>query len=281
MLLLVVMAAATAPFLYDKSAMNHHISAAQQPWQHATDSLPGKSLVIIRDSGPYLLHINPFSQNSPDLDGRVLFAVDRGPESFGLIDRYPDRTPYIQRTSNPALDDAIHHADDPPPIVSVLPVKIVSGPTVTLTVRVRNPRDQASVVAVLKVDNRVEQRFLTPSPAGDGVYETQWILAPAGVAATTGAAANDVIPVSGTGTFTVTGASGPTGVAALNGHQVRQRYAFRVHDGAVQVLDPPRKTVVRPAKGRIVIACRAGSSLVSACIYGDRRSGIDPSSSSG
>ena len=75
--LLCVMALATVPFLYDKSAMNHRISAAQEPWQHSTDSLRGKSLVIVRDSGPYLLHLNPFSENAPDLDGRVLYAVDR------------------------------------------------------------------------------------------------------------------------------------------------------------------------------------------------------------
>jgi hypothetical protein len=254
-LLLVVMAIATAPFLYDKSAMNHHISVAQEPWQHSTDSLPGKSLVIIRDSGPYLLHINPFSQNSPDLDGRVLYAVDRGPESFGLIDRYPDRTPYIQRTSDPALDDAIHHPDASPPVISLLPVKVVSGPAVTLSVHVGNPRNQASVVAVLTIGNQVEQRTLTPSPTGDGTYETRWILVPDGTAVTSAAASADAIPVSGKGTFTVTGASGPTAAAALGGQQVRQRYAFRVHDGAVQVLNPPRKTVVRPEpeKGRIVL----------------------------
>ena len=61
--LVCVMAVATVPFLYDKSAMNHRLSEAQEPWQRAPDSLPGKSLVIVRDSGPYLLHLNPFSQN--------------------------------------------------------------------------------------------------------------------------------------------------------------------------------------------------------------------------
>jgi hypothetical protein len=223
--------------------MNHRISEAQEPWEHATDSLPGKSLVIIRDSGPYLLHINPFSQNAPDLDGRVLYAVDKGAESFRLLDRYPDRTPYIERTSNPELDDAIHHPDASPPTVTVLPVKVVSGRAVTLTVRVRNPRHEPTTVATLQVGNRVEQRGLQPSASGDGVYETQWTLVPAG---TTLAASSDAIPVSGQGTISVTSASAASAAEALTGRHVRERYAFRVHD-------PPRKTVVRPAPGRIVL----------------------------
>jgi len=257
-LLLVVMAVATAPFLYDKSAMNHHISEAQAPWEHSTDSLPGKSLVIIRDSGPYLLHINPFSLNSPDLDGRVLYAVDRGADSFSLLERYPDRTPYIQRTSDPALDDAIHHADASPPTISLLPVSVVSGPEVTLRVQVRNPRQQAAVVAVLKIGDRVDQRTLEPSASDPDVYETEWTLVPS----TATSPPDGAIAVSGQGALTVSGASAPTASEALTGHQVRERYAFRVHEGEVQLLNPPRKTVVRPTKDRIVLRDVGGLSTL-------------------
>jgi len=247
--LVCVMVVATVPFLYDKSAMNHRLSEAQVPWQRAPDTLPGKSLVIIRDSGPYLLHLNPFSQNGPDLDGRVLYAVDKGAESFRLIDHYPDRTPYIERTSNPRLDDAIHHPDASPPTVTMLPVKIVSGPAVTLTVRVRNPQHASAVVVVLTIGNRVEQRSLQPSAADDGVYETQWTLVPAGASVP---AASDAIPVSGQGVFSVTSASGASVPVALTAPQSLARYPYRVHDGAVQVLDPPRKTASRAVGGRIV-----------------------------
>ncbi len=245
--LLCVMAVATAPFLYDKSAMNHRLSEAQAPWRHSTDALPGKPLVIIRDSGPYLLHLNPFSQNSPDLDGRVLYAVDRGAGSFDLLDRYPDRTPYIQRTDKPALDDTVHHPDASPPMITVLPVEVISGPLVTLRVQVRNPTNAATVVAVLKAGDRVEQRSLQPS--ADGVYETTWTLVPEG----TRPASGDVVPVSGRGLLTVSAGVGPTVAEALTGSQVREQYAFRVHGGDVQLLDPPLQTVVRPGNGRIVL----------------------------
>ena len=57
---LCVVVVATVPFLYDKSAMNRRISAAQEPWRRRDAmQLPGRSLVIVRDSGPYLLHLQP------------------------------------------------------------------------------------------------------------------------------------------------------------------------------------------------------------------------------
>jgi hypothetical protein len=76
---------------------------------------------------------------------------------------------------------------------------------------------------------------------------------PAGTPITTGAVSNDVVPVSGQGALTVATGRGASAAAALTGHQVRERYAFRVHDGDVQLLNPPRKTVVRPTKERIVL----------------------------
>jgi len=247
-----VMVVATAPFLYDKAAMNRRISLAQEPWRAATASLHRKSLIIVRDSGPYLLHINPFSQNTPDLDGRLLFAVDRGTGTFTLLDRYPGRTPYVERTSNPLLDDAIHHTDASPPTVSLLPLVVHEGGVATVRVRVRNPTNAPTVVAMLQVGHQLDQRVLTADPAQPGVYETEWKLAPAGsVAANAGA-----IGVTGAGSITVTSASGASAYDALNpfnGHEVQERYTYRVHDGGLQVLTPTRRTVVQPVDGRIVL----------------------------
>jgi hypothetical protein len=250
-----VLVVATVPFLYDAAAKNHRISAAQEPWRQATASLHRKSLIIIRDSGPYLLHINPFSQNSPDLDGQLLFAVDRGLASFRLLDRYPDRTPYVERTSNPALDDAIHHTDAAPPHVSLLPVVVHRGTTVTVHVEARNPTNAPTVVAVLQVGNQVEQRLLPADPSRPGVYTTDWTLlapgahvAPPGASTATGA----TVPVSGAGKMTVMTTAGASAVDALNplnGHEVQESFWYRVHQGAVEILTPSRRTVVQSVDG--------------------------------
>jgi hypothetical protein len=243
---LCVVVVATVPFLYDKSAMNRRISAAQEPWRGATDALPGSSLVIVRDSGPYLLHLNPFSENAPDLDGKVLYSVDRGADSFELLERYPERTPYVQRTNHPLLSNPIKHTDAKVPTVSVLPITVIEGPAVQLNVQVRNPTNEAAVVATLSIGNRVEQRTLSQSP--DGTYRTEWTLVPASSADVPDGA----VPVTGKGLFSISSAAAPTALQTTGGRLVREQFAYRVHDGAVQVLDPPRKSVVFPEAGRIV-----------------------------
>ena len=237
----------TAPFLYDKSAMNKRISEAQVPWKDSASSLPGKSLVIVRDSGPYLLHLNPYSENSPDLDGPVLYSVDRG-NTFTLLDRYPDRTAYFQRTSNPELDDALHHPDALPPKITLSPVEILEGGQITLKVTVRNPGNAPAVVVTLQAGNRVDQRTLQPSASGRGVYETEWTIAPE----STVTAGDGRIPVTGDGVVLVTAASGATPSAALNGSVVRERFPFRVQGTTVQMIEPSRKTVVEPVDGVMV-----------------------------
>jgi hypothetical protein len=247
-ILCVLLVVATVPFMYDKSAMNKGISEAQVPWEDSTASLPGKSLVIVRDSGPYLLHINPFSENSPDLDGRVLYAVDRGAGSFALLDRYPDRTAYIQRTSDPALDDALHHSDAVPPKISLLPIKVVEGGAVTLRVQVRNPTNAAAVVVVLQVDNRVDQRTLAPSVSGNGIYETEWTLAPESEV-TPG---DGQFPVSGQGSVVVRSGSGATTAQALTGRLAQEKFAYQVDGATMKLLEPSLRTVIQPVNGIIV-----------------------------
>lgn len=241
-----VLVAATVPFLLDKLAMNRRLSEAQVPWRNSVSQIPDHSLVIVRDSGPYLLHLNPDSLNDPDLNGRVLYSVDRGAAAFTLLDRYPDRKPFIQRTNFPLLDDPVKHTDAKVPTVTLLPVTVTSGPEVTLHVSTRNPNHDPVVVVTLTIGDRVEQRILTPSSPGADVYETTWTLTPA-----TSTARDGVVPVSGRGMLTITSATGPSSTQ-LAGRQVQEQFAYRVHDAHVQVLDPPRKTVVIPEPGRIV-----------------------------
>jgi hypothetical protein len=244
-----VLALATVPFLYDKSRMNHNISAAQVPWRDAAERIPDNSLVVVRDSGPYLLHLNPFSENSPDLDGRLLYAVDRGAKTFDLLARHPDRTPYMEITSNTALDDALHQPDAVPPDIFVEKIAVHSGPAVTFRVRVENPNGAAAAVASIQVGDQSEQRVLTPDEPGSTTYSTEWTVVPASDAA---AVARGAIPVSKRGVIAIYAGLGTDPSNALSGPMEREKFTFRVHDGDVQVLDPSRKTFIKPDEGRIV-----------------------------
>jgi 4-amino-4-deoxy-L-arabinose transferase-like glycosyltransferase len=246
--LVVVLVLATLPFLYDKSAMNHRLSAAQEPWRASSANVPANSLVFVRDSGPFLLHLNPYSLNAPDLDGPVLWSVDRGAAMFTLLDRYPDRRPYIQRTNYPLLDNSVKHPDAKVPTISLLPITVVSGPVVTLHVTARNPDHDPAVVVTLEIGDRVEQRTLEPTSPGATTYETTWRLAPSSTSAT-----GDTVPVSGRGLLSVSASTGASAVQAMQNRQLREQFAYRLHEGEVQVAKPPRKTVVIPESGRIVL----------------------------
>ena len=57
-----------------KLDQNHSISVAQEPWRDAETRSTGARSCSSAYSGPYLLHLNPFSENPPDLDGRILYA---------------------------------------------------------------------------------------------------------------------------------------------------------------------------------------------------------------
>jgi hypothetical protein len=206
-------------------------------------------LVVVRDSGPYLLHLNPYSENSPDLDGPVLYAVDRNAKTFDLLERYRDRTPFMQITSNTALDDAIHHPDAEPPQIFVEPIVVHSGPAVTFHVEVKNPGGAASAVASIQVGDQSQQHVLEPESAGSTTYTTDWTVVPDSDSA---AVARGGIPASGKGVISIYAGLGTDPSNALQGPMEREKFTFRVHDGELQVLDPSRKTFIRAEDGRIV-----------------------------
>ena len=163
--LCLVLAVATIPYLVSKIGVNHKISAAQQPWKDATRSIRDRALVIVADSGPYLMHLNPYSGNQPDLDSRILFAVDRGAEDLDLIAAHTDRTPYLESTTDPGFDDPVAYHDAPVPRVWLTQLQVLHGKTVTLRVRVTNPRDEPAVVVYLRIGQHVEQRTLATDAA--------------------------------------------------------------------------------------------------------------------
>ncbi len=65
----------TVPFAVNRISANEKISSAQVPWKHGTDAVEGRALVFVWRSGPYLMFLNPFSENGPSLEDRVFFAA--------------------------------------------------------------------------------------------------------------------------------------------------------------------------------------------------------------
>ena len=73
----------SVPRFQDRRQPQDQRSTAALERRHPVDPRP--RLVIVADSGPYLMHLNPYSGNQPDLDSRILFAVDWEAEDLDLI----------------------------------------------------------------------------------------------------------------------------------------------------------------------------------------------------
>ena len=101
--LAVALVAVSVPVTASRLAVNHDLSEANRPWSTSLEEIEGKALVVPSPNG-YLLFINPFGDNGADLDGRILFASDDGPELLDLIREQPDRTPYLQRADRSVVD---------------------------------------------------------------------------------------------------------------------------------------------------------------------------------
>ena len=238
-LLSVVVAVATIPYLVDKIRPNHKISAAQEPWKHATDPIRGRGLVIVAQSGPYLMHLNPFSRNGPDLDDRLLYMLDRGAENLDMIGRFHQRTPYLELTTDPAFDDPVAYHDAPLPRVSLIPLTVMNGTSVTFRVQVHMPPGVDSAELYIRIGKRVTRTTITSDATRDATFDTEWTVAPTGSAE----AAAGAIPL----TKRVDDIRIGLGTGAKPGHALDQQqveaFSYRLDrsTGNIELVTPSRK----------------------------------------
>jgi hypothetical protein len=116
------------------------------------------------------------SANNADLDGRILYAADRRAADLALIDRHPDRRPYLQRTSVPP--NVGTPDDDPPtPEVTLERIRVREVTTATLRTTIRNTTGAPVVVASLDVGGRVQQRMLDTRSTRGATYDVDWPIA--------------------------------------------------------------------------------------------------------
>jgi hypothetical protein len=237
--LCVALAGATVLWSSSKIDANHKISAAQEPWKGATRSIQGDALVIVENSGPYLMHLNPYSANEADLSNRILFAVDRGAENLDLITAHPERTIYLERTTDPGFDDPVLYHDAPVPSVSLIPLQVLHGNTATLRLRITHRSDDPAVVAYIQVGDRIERRVLATNAKRGETFEAEWTVAPAGSVAVAAGAAPLVERL---GEIRVGVGSGTTPDEALAGKQRVEQFSYRRDEQAarIDVLYPGR-----------------------------------------
>src|SRR4051794_7332048 len=210
---LAVLTVVTVPFAVNRIDVNNRISESQIPWRDGADSVRGKSIVFVQQSGPYLLFLNPFSSNPADLDGRILWATDQGAADLDLIARHPDRIPYLQQTSVPP-SQAVPDDDPVTPEVTTRRLRVLHTSTPTLQIHVENPTRAAVVVVGVQVGDRLERRTLATDSMKGVTYDVDWavgdlpgvpgnVVVTAGFGDTVEHASNDqlraVVPFQGAG----------------------------------------------------------------------------------
>ena len=78
------------------------------------------------------MHLNPYSSNRPTSTAESCTRWIRAPESLDLIAAHPDRTPYLERTTDPGFDDPVTYHDAPVPRVWLTQLQVLHGNAVTL-----------------------------------------------------------------------------------------------------------------------------------------------------
>jgi 4-amino-4-deoxy-L-arabinose transferase-like glycosyltransferase len=230
-----VLVVVTVPFAVNRIRVNQRLSEAQAPWKHGTDSIRGRALVFVWRSGPYLLFLNPFSENGPDLDDRVLFAADEGAFNLDMIARYPDRVAYLEKTSvTPEKSSPNDHPETP--VISLVKLHVLRGHTVTFHTQITNTTGDPVVVAEFRVGGHLERRTLATDSTKGSVYETDWVV--------------PVASASPVGDITVRAGFGASAEAAATA-SLRQVFGSRVSDGRLEVLLPSRKSHTGVVLGKV------------------------------
>lgn len=98
------------------------------------DDLPGRPLVLVAASPPYLGHPSAVTANPPGLDGSVLFAVSGGVDDLRVLTAHPDRAPYLLRMAS-----GYNRSPDSPSNARVEDLRVVSGREVGIDIALDAP----------------------------------------------------------------------------------------------------------------------------------------------
>jgi hypothetical protein len=208
----------TVPVSANRLAINRDLSQANAPWRDSLDAVDGRAIVVPSPPG-YLLYVNPFGDNGANLDGRMLFAADNGPELLDVIAEHPDRTPYLQRADLSSID-LLPSEHPTTPRVTLTRLEVLDGP-VHLVGRVEPVDGKAATAVWIEVDGRVA----LPVEHLSGPQEIDFDLA-------------DLAMTRGLHTVEVRlGAGGDRGQAATS-PIVRRTFYVRAGDGTFEVLAP-------------------------------------------
>ncbi len=226
---------------------------------NAASQVDGRALVFVENSGPYLLHLNPFSRNSADLTGPILYATDRGFENLDLITRHPERTAYVEWSDVPR-DTSLGDPKAPVPKITVDPVTVINSHAYRVHVRLTNYSDAPIGILSFRVGAQEIQTTLSTDAQPNQTFEADVTLTTS--TADAGAPNTFVVPEPGGSLIIRAGFASAADQVFPNAHY-RQRYDFAVKDGTISVMMPGRDYIVQPFEGSFVYQRITDSPLTS------------------
>ncbi len=164
----------TLPVLVSRLDVNRRISEAQEPWATSVEGLAGPALVIVAESGPYVMFKNPIGRNDPGLEQDILYAADLGPDNLRTIEANPDRAAYLQVATADA--DELGPRETPVDFdVSLAPIEVLRGRSLDIEVVFTPPDGSPVVVPFLAIDG--DTQWMAPvdavaGPAGSYTFTT-------------------------------------------------------------------------------------------------------------
>ncbi|WP_426572996.1 hypothetical protein [Aquihabitans sp. McL0605] len=163
----------TVPIGIGRLARNRELSQMQVAWSDSTKDLKEPALVVVSPE-PYLMFSNPFGRNGAEHDDPILYALATDPSLINLVEAHPERTAYVQRATVPSTDLAPseHNARFG---VELVPLTIVRGKTVDVSLTTTAGRDGAVSVAVSFGSKEVARQVVTGVKKGEAVV-THWTL---------------------------------------------------------------------------------------------------------
>ena len=225
----VALVLATLPPAISRLHVNNHLSTPQQAWLRSVEAIDGPAIVFVGDTKGHLLFLNPFSANGPQLNDRILYAVDQRPDMLDLIADEPNRRPYLQWAS--ASQEDLGPKEKPVSFDVVLePVTVARGATLNLQVTAGDPHGESVVAIEVRVDGQSIRRH---APAGTPL--------PPLTIGPPGGTADLILPPRGV--LVITLGYGATEEAALTAPRAQHRMVFRRVGSEVEVLVPANRFV--------------------------------------
>jgi len=191
-----VLVAVTGWAVPDKISVNDNVTKSFERLHGAIPSGLNDALVFVHTTSPYLVGSYPFLQTDPDLQGKVVYAGERGMLDFDLIRQMRGRRAYMLAVEYEPGDQLFA------PTGGLTPIEAVSGRRLDVTLRPLEPAPAAGtyVRAYLAVGGTTSDVPLQ-APPGGAFPAVSWALAQG--AAPPGAPHPVSVPPRSEGTITL------------------------------------------------------------------------------